>query len=178
MLFRMIRDRLLRKSNVDIARELGVSIGENCLILSNPYRCFGSEPYLVEIRNHVEITSGCQFVTHDGAVWTLRVEPELAKIDKFGKITVGNNVFIGINSTILPGVTIGDNCIVGAGSLVTKDIPSGEVWGGVPAHFISTLEEYRRKAILRADYTKGMNPAEKEKTVRAAHPEWFIKRNP
>lgn len=132
MLFRMIRDRLLRKSNVDIARELGVSIGENCLIFSNPYRCFGSEPYLVEIGNHVEITSGCQFATHDGAVWTLRVEPELAKFDKFGKITVGNNVFIGINSTILPGVTIGDNCIVGAGSLVTKDIPSAKCGAGYP----------------------------------------------
>lgn len=177
MLFRMIRDRLLRKSNVDIARELGVSIGENCLILSNPYRCFGSEPYLVEIGNHVEITGGCQFVTHDGVVWTLRVNPDLAKIDKFGKITVGNNVFIGINSTILPGVTIGDNCIVGAGSLVTKNIPSGEVWGGVPAHFIGTLDEYKSKVILKADFTKGMNPAEKEKAVRAAHPEWFEKRN-
>ena len=165
----------MKKSNVDIARENGVLVGNDCLILANPYRCFGSEPYLVRMGNHVEITSGCQFVTHDGAVWTLRIEPKYSEIDKFGKISIGNNVFIGINSTILPGVTIGDNCIVGAGSLVTKNVPSGEVWGGVPARRISTLEEYKNKVIKDADYTKGLGAKEKEKAIRAAHPDWFYK---
>ena len=92
MIFKIIRDRLMKKSNVD-ARENGVLVGKDCLILENPYRCFGSKPHLVRMGNHVEITSGCQFVTHDGAVWTLRIEPKYSEIDKFGKISIGNNVF-------------------------------------------------------------------------------------
>lgn len=49
------------------------------------------------------------------------------------EIKIGNNVWIGANSTILRGVTIGDNSIIGANSLVNKDVPAGEVWAGVPA---------------------------------------------
>ena len=170
---RKIVNRLKRKSNVEIARDLGVRVGQNSLILCDPYECFGSEPYLVELGDHVEVTGGCRFVTHDGAVWVLRQEAGLEKIDKFGKITVGNNVFIGINSTILPGVTIGDNCIVGACSLVTTSIPSGEVWGGVPAKKICSLDEYKMRAMPFFDYTKGLSPQKKEEAVRAAHPEWL-----
>lgn len=51
-------------------------------------------------------------------------------------IHIGNNVWIGMNATIMKGVTIGDNAIIAAGALVTKDIPLGEIWGGVPARFI------------------------------------------
>lgn len=171
--FKMVLNRIKKKDNVLIAREMGVRIGENCLILSNPYRCFGSEPYLVELGNHVEVTGGCQFVTHDGGVWTLRVQDGCEKVDKFGKITVGDNVFIGINSVILPGVRIGDNCVIGAGAVVAKDIPSGEVWGGVPAKFISTYEQYIKKSLEKADFTKGLSPEEKKKAIQERHPEWF-----
>ena len=47
----------------------------------------------------------------------------------------------------MPGVTIGDNCIIGAGSIVTKDIPSGSVAAGVPARVISTTEKYSKKIL-------------------------------
>ncbi len=43
---------------------------------------------------------------------------------------------IGAGSTILPGLTIGENSVVGAGSVVTKDVPAGEIWVGNPAHFV------------------------------------------
>ena len=164
----------LRKNKYpQIAREFGVKVGENCRFLTNPYVCFGSEPYLVEIGNHVEITGECRFITHDGALWVLRQEKEFEKLDKFGKITVGNNVFIGIRSTVMPGVTIGDNVIVGAGSLVTKSIPTGEVWAGVPAKKICTLDEYKEKTLKLADETKGLSAKEKEKAIREKHPDWF-----
>lgn len=55
---------------------------------------------------------------------------------EYGKIKIGNNVFLGANTVITKSVTIGDNVIVGAGSIVTKDIPSNEIWAGVPARFI------------------------------------------
>ena len=46
-----------------------------------------------------------------------------------------------------PGVVIGDNCIIGAGSLVTKNIPAGEIWGGVPAHYIGTTADFAEKCL-------------------------------
>ena len=55
-------------------------------------------------------------------------------------ITIGNNVWIGANATILSGVTIGDNVVIGAGSLVTKDIPDNTLAYGVPCKVIRTLK--------------------------------------
>ena len=46
---------------------------------------------------------------------------------------------IGANSTILPGITIGENALIGAGSVVTKDVPAGEVWLGNPAKFYKKI---------------------------------------
>ncbi len=54
-------------------------------------------------------------------------------------ITIGNDVWIGGNVTILPGVTIGDNVVVAAGAVVTKDLPSNCVVGGIPAKVIKDI---------------------------------------
>lgn len=56
-------------------------------------------------------------------------------------VTIGNDVWIGGNVTILPGVTIGDNVVIAAGAVVTKDVPSNTVVGGVPARVIKELPE-------------------------------------
>lgn len=50
-----------------------------------------------------------------------------------------------MNTIIMPGVSIGENSIVGCGAVVTKNIPPKEIWGGVPAHFIETVDEYYEK---------------------------------
>lgn len=76
--------------------------------------------------DHVEVTSGCKFITHDGGAWVLR-ELGYQKMDVFGPIKIGNNVFIGMNTVILPNVTIGDNVVIGTGAVVTKDIPDNSV---------------------------------------------------
>ena len=55
-------------------------------------------------------------------------------------VTIGNDVWIGGNVTILPGVTIGDNCTIGAGSVVTHDIPANSIAAGNPAKIIRTIE--------------------------------------
>lgn len=61
------------------------------------------------------------------------------KQTKTKPVKIGNNVFIGAHTTILKGVTIGDNVVIGACSLVSKDIPSNEIWGGNPAKFIKLI---------------------------------------
>ena len=58
-----------------------------------------------------------------------------------GCIEVGNNVFIGSNSTILPDVKIEDDCVIAAGSVVTKDLPAGGVYAGVPAKRIGDTDK-------------------------------------
>ncbi|MGB0653025.1 MAG: acyltransferase [Thermoplasmatota archaeon] len=52
---------------------------------------------------------------------------------QIGDVTIGARASIGANCTILPGVTVGEDAIVGAGSVVTRDVPAGEFWAGVPA---------------------------------------------
>lgn len=56
-------------------------------------------------------------------------------------IIVGNNVWIGANVTVVPGVTIGDNCVIGAGSVVTKDIPDNTVAVGNPCKVIKSMDK-------------------------------------
>lgn len=153
--------RLMKKNlSEDKIGKLGVQVGNECRFLSVDKSKFESEPYLIQIGNHVTITCGVKFATHDGGVWIFRkVYPE---IDNFHRIFIGNNVFIGINSIILPGVTIGNNVVVGAGSVVTKDVPDNVIIGGNPAKKIKSIEEYETKVLENADYTKKLNYNEKK----------------
>lgn len=64
-------------------------------------------------------------------------------------VTIGNNVWIGGNAVICPGVTIGDNCVIGAGAVVTKDIPAWSVAAGNPARVIKTITEEDRPYYFR-----------------------------
>lgn len=94
-------------------------------------------------------------ITHDGSLWVTRRLGLLdEKIDKFGRIIVGDNTNIGLNSIILPEVTIGKNCIIGCGAVVTKDVPDNSVVSGVPAKIIETIEEYAEKNIDKIVMTK------------------------
>jgi len=63
------------------------------------------------------------------------------------KVNIGKRCFIGVSAVILPGVTIGDDCIIGAGSIVTKDIASGSLAVGVPAHVIRSNIRLNDRAI-------------------------------
>jgi len=128
---------------IGYAKDLGVSVGDDCKFGDIDRGTFGTEPQLIEIGDHVELTSDVRFITHDGAVWVFRAkEPQ---IDVFGRIVIGTNVFVGMRTLILPGVTIGNNVVIGAGSVVTSDIPDNTVAAGVPARPLSDLQSYRDK---------------------------------
>ena len=97
-----------------------------------------SIPELVSLGSNVRLAT-CNLVCHGGEVNMLNRALGL-RLDKVGKIAIGDNVFVGLRATILPDVTIGSNVIVAAGAVVTRDVPSGVVVGGVPAKVICSME--------------------------------------
>lgn len=131
-------------------RRAGCRIGKHCSINS---RNFGSEPYLIEIGDHVQITSGVKFFTHGGG-WVLR--STMPDFDTFGRIKIGNNVYVGNNALILPGVTVGDNVIIGAGAVVTKSVPSGWIVAGNPARKVGDIKNFTLRMTPHNFHTKGI----------------------
>jgi acetyltransferase-like isoleucine patch superfamily enzyme len=114
---------------------------------------FGTEPWLVEIGARTTIAAGVVFLTHDGSSRIFRhLIPEGSAFgNRFGRVRVGDDCFVGVNTILLPGVNVGPMSIVGAGSVVTRDVPPRTVAAGVPARALCTLDEYiesyRRKMI-------------------------------
>ena len=106
---------------------------------------FGTEPYMISFGENVHVASGVTFCTHDITAMMFRYmdnNPDI-KIRR-GPLKIGDNVFIGTNTTLLYDVKIGDNVIIGAGSLVNKDRPSGVVAAGVPCKVIGSFEDYKK----------------------------------
>lgn len=142
MIIRKIKNYLFIKRNINI--------GKNTRILTNLSN-FGSEPYLVRIGSNCTITSGVKFITHDASIGIVlnykNVDRVVAgkKYELMNNIEVYDNCMIGVNSIILPGVKIGPNSVVGAGSVVTKDVPSGVIVAGNPAKIICSLDDYYQK---------------------------------
>jgi acetyltransferase-like isoleucine patch superfamily enzyme len=127
-------------------KHLSVKIGENARFTGKIN--FGSEPFLISIGNHVTLAHNVTFHTHDGGVWIFR--EKYPNINIYGKITIGDNVFIGSNVIILPNISIGDNVVIGAGSVITKSIESDSVVAGNPARLIRPVNEYEEKVLKNA----------------------------
>ena len=106
-----------------------VVIGENTRVQSHCFICDG-----VTIGNHCFIGHGTMF-TNDIFVDSPNFESWIRK-----ETTIGDNVRIGSNVTLLP-VKIGDNSIIGAGAVVTKDFPQNSIIAGNPAKFLRELED-------------------------------------
>lgn len=126
--------------SVRYARKKGVQVGEGCRIY---IRSWGSEPFLVSIGNRVTVTSGVKILTHDGSTWLIRDNG--VRYQRYLPVNIGDDVFIGVNSIIMPGVNIGSNVVIGAGSVVTKDVPDNTVVAGNPARFITTFDSFSNK---------------------------------
>ena len=156
---------LFTRNPIKYLRKRGVKIGENVRVTVYPYFWdypkIGSEPHLIEIGDNSILSYGISFVTHDAGInISKKYNDKYKDLIYYGRIKIGNNVFIGCNTTILPNISIGDNSIVGACSLVTKSIPSGEVWAGVPAKFICSIEEYSNKKLDLMKKMNGINVSE------------------
>lgn len=114
-----------------------------------------------------------RILTHGGANVVWRKYPHF---DNFGKVVIGDWVYIGANSLIMPGVTIGDNCLVAAGSVVTKSVPSGVVVGGNPAKVLCTLDEYIKRNEPFDFGSRGMERDKKRNLLLSSPEENFIRK--
>ena len=160
----MILD-LLNKIWLWRIRNRGLKIGADCRIFG--FSSFGSEPYLVSIGNHVTVSAGVAFLTHDGGTWVFRSRPEFANVIRFGTIRVNDNCFIGTRAIILPNVVIGPNSVIGAGAVVTHDVPPNSVVAGVPARVVTSLEEYAERCLNEnPSYDLGAYRANKKRELQ------------
>ncbi len=116
------------------------SIGQNCRINLGVNI---TNPEYVRLGNNVTL-SDCTLLGHDGVIGVLNVAYGV-KLDSVGKIDIKDNVFIGHGAIILPGVSIGPNAVVAAGAVVTKDVQTGDIVGGVPAKPISKVDDLVRR---------------------------------
>lgn len=117
---------------------MGMSVGENFGrlggVILDPSHC-----WLIEIGNNVTLAPRVHILCHDAST------KQFLGYTKIGRVTIGNNVFVGAESVIMPGVSIGNNVIIGANSTITHDIPDNSVVAGSPAKVIYTLEQYLDK---------------------------------
>lgn len=103
-----------------------------------------SRPWMISIGDNVQITRGVTILTH-GYDWSVFKGLYGDVLGSAGHVVIGNNVFIGMNTTILKGVSIGDNVVIGADSLINRDVPGNCVVVGNPQRIVCTIDEYRRK---------------------------------
>lgn len=138
--------------------KLGLVIGDNfkrnehCIIDQ-------SHCWLITIGDNVVLAPRVHILAHDASMWNSTGYTKIAPVN------IGNNVFIGAGSIILPGVTLGNNVVVGAGSVVTKSFPDNSVIAGNPARIICSYDDYIKK---HEDYQK----------TKPCYSELYTQRNP
>lgn len=140
-------DRCSSERYIESLRKKGCKIGKNTTVYAPQNTVIDdTRPFLIEIGDNVEITAGCTILTH-GYDWSVLKGCYGDVLGSAGEVVIGNNVFIGVNSTILKGSHIGNNVIIGANSLVNRDIPDNVVVAGNPAKVICSVEEYYHKRL-------------------------------
>ena len=119
-------------TNIGALSHIGrdVTIGETCKIQGSVYIADGCI-----IGNEVFI----------GPNATLTNDRHPPSGGKWSPVVVEDKVVIGANATIVAGVRLCEGCVIGAGSVVTEEVPSEQVWAGNPAKFLMTLEEYESR---------------------------------
>lgn len=117
---------------------MGMKVGKNFKRLRgtilDPSHC-----WLIEIGDNVTLAPRVHILCHDAST------KQFLGYTKIGCVKIGNNVFIGAESVILPGVTIGSNVVIGANSTVTSNVPDNSVYVGSPARLLCSLQDYINK---------------------------------
>lgn len=130
--------RIRGEQSIDKLIKRGLTVGKNLKIMGggiiDPSHCWH-----ITIGNDVILAPRVHILAHDASTKLFLDHTKVANVE------IGDRVFIGAGSIVLPGVTIGDDVVIGAGSIVSKNIPSNSVAVGNPARVICTLAEYLQK---------------------------------
>lgn len=143
-LISQIKARIRGEKTISDLEKLGFSHGRNlhvqqdCII--DPGHCM-----LISVGDDVTLAPRVHILAHDAST---KIPLGYTKI---APVAVGNRVFIGAGTVVLPGVCIGDDVIVGAGSVVTKSLASGYVYAGNPARPLMSMAEYTSKETERME---------------------------
>lgn len=123
---------------------MGMKVGKNFKrlqgVILDPSHC-----WLIEIGDNVTMAPRVHILCHDAST------KQFLNYTKIGRVTIGDNVFIGAESVILPGVTIGHNVIIGANSTVIHSVPDNSVYSGSPAKYLCSLDDYLMKEQRRME---------------------------
>jgi len=123
---------------------MGMTVGKNFGrlngVILDPSHC-----WLITIGDNVTLAPRVHILCHDAST------KEFLGYTKIGRVNIGNSVFIGAESVVLPGVSIGNHVVIGANSTVTHDIPDNSVAVGSPARVICSLDEYLAKEKARME---------------------------
>lgn len=141
----------------------GLKVGKNFRrmggVIIDPTHC-----YHITIGDNVTLAPRVHILAHDASTFIFMGKTRAANVK------IGNDVFIGASTIVLPGVTIGNRVVIGAGSVVTKNIPDNSVAVGNPARVICTVDEYLDKIkekICSENTFVGIDPLDKETRDKA-----------
>lgn len=158
-LLRGLLSRLRGEQNIKklLNRGLRVGKGFKCMsgVIIDPSHCWH-----IRIGDNVTLAPRVHILAHDASTGMF------LGFTRVANVSIGNNVFIGAGTIVLPGVTIGNNVVIGAGSVVAVDIPDNSLAVGSPARVIKSLDDYLEKKreemkegnVFGEDYTL-RNPA-------------------
>jgi len=137
-IIRKILSSIRGEQNIKKLLKRGLKMGKRVTIMSgviiDPSHCWH-----IEIGNDVILSPHVHILAHDASTKLFLDHTRVANVK------IGNKVFIGAGSIVLPGVTIGDNVVIGAGSVITKDIPPDSLAVGDPARVVSSLSDFIQK---------------------------------
>ena len=141
------REVIIRELFGSVGKKPVVCLGFNCNVGKN---IRAGDNFLVDnnvtIQDSAEVHIGDNVLISPNTVITTVQHPLSPKkrrqhLATAFPVTIGNDVWIGANVTILPGVTIGNNVVIALGSTVTKDVPDNSLIGGSPAKLLKTLDD-------------------------------------
>lgn len=137
-LIRKLLYRIRGEYTTETLVRMGMIVGRNFKRLHgfilDPAHC-----WLISIGDDVTMAPRVHVLAHDASTF------QHLGYTKIGKVKIGNNVFIGAETVILPNVTIGDNVVIGSNSTVSRDVPSNSVIAGNPARYICSIEVFVEK---------------------------------
>lgn len=133
LIFRLRADH----TTEDLIR-MGLTVGDNFLrmhgVILDPSHC-----WLISIGNNVTLAPRVHVLAHDASTC------HCLGYARIGRVDIGDNVFVGAESVILPGVSIGNNVVIGANSTVSRSIPDNSVAAGSPARVIGSYDDFVKK---------------------------------